>query len=284
MSGSDTLINTAGWNPSVFVEWPRTKVDPRTTTQVVGKSIPVDTQKASMDARSLKGKAITITALEKADATEHGLRIVIPTGQTKKWYVCNNIDCGYASDRVYHAKMHVERVHFKNGKPMHARRKFCINIGEEAKKHGKKEDSLMDTRATKLQMSVEPTQSPWGAFSFGERVVVSARPSPGVCETAKLLTNKNSLMFAFMDSPFGIMPSPGLKIHVEPSPGTRYTVHGNRPMIGTQSPSGSSEGSAALVRDFGTQTDWEANPAVIEEHGLYNFFPNDDEQFTFINV
>ena len=41
--------------------------------------------------------------------------------QTKKWYHCEQ--CDYLNDRLYHSKMHYERIHVKNGKQQFHKRK-----------------------------------------------------------------------------------------------------------------------------------------------------------------
>lgn len=41
---------------------------------------------------------------------------------TKRWYHCEH--CDYMNDRLYHSKMHYQRIHIKNGKSMPRKRKY----------------------------------------------------------------------------------------------------------------------------------------------------------------
>ena len=47
---------------------------------------------------------------------------------TKRWFHC--ISCQYYSDRLYHSKMHYQRIHINGGKAMEKKRKF-IQLGDE---------------------------------------------------------------------------------------------------------------------------------------------------------
>jgi len=44
------------------------------------------------------------------------------TSQTPRWYHC--LECDYSTNKLYHAKMHHQRIHQNGGKPIKGKRKF----------------------------------------------------------------------------------------------------------------------------------------------------------------
>ncbi|KAJ1487631.1 hypothetical protein T484DRAFT_1786133, partial [Baffinella frigidus] len=54
-------------------------------------------------------------------ASEHNGLLTYYDG-AKRWYHCR--ECDYFNDRLYHCKMHYERIHVKEGKAMARKRKY----------------------------------------------------------------------------------------------------------------------------------------------------------------
>ncbi|KAJ1474465.1 hypothetical protein T484DRAFT_3260145 [Baffinella frigidus] len=85
---------------------------------------------------------------------------------TKRWYHCRQ--CDYSGDRLYHCKMHYERIHVNQGKAMQNKRKYPNEEEEEEstpaayeappsalpKQQKKKQDPTSDTRNTNAEVQM----------------------------------------------------------------------------------------------------------------------------------
>lgn len=64
---------------------------------------------------------------------------------TMRWYLCKGVGCGYTNNRLYHCKMHWERIHVRGGNPMSKKRKFVAvqespSSRESSSRHAKAAD------------------------------------------------------------------------------------------------------------------------------------------------
>lgn len=58
------------------------------------------------------------------EESEHEGLLTMLDEKKKRWYRCKNENCDYINDRLYHSKMHYERIHIKNGVAMPRKRKY----------------------------------------------------------------------------------------------------------------------------------------------------------------
>jgi hypothetical protein len=100
------------------------------------------------------------------EMSEHEGLLTFHDGR-KRWYHCQN--CEYHNDRLYHSKMHFERIHVKNGKSMPRKRKYPNSSNVPVSEGGSAPKALAVSRET---------------FKPIPAKVVGRLPSPGSSKTS----------------------------------------------------------------------------------------------------
>jgi hypothetical protein len=149
----------------------------------------------------------------------------------QKWFACSS--CNYISDRLYHTRMHIERIHIKHGNPIENKRKYpkfsetvkSVNFKEmfsvkydgnknKNKNKNKKIENLLvflDSSVLKSQSYVEKYQD----LSISKNAMYVDRYQDYVVEENE--TSKNSISSFIVES---VESSPGDIVEsVESSPG-----------------------------------------------------------------
>lgn len=104
-----------------------------------------------------------------------GISIELSTSKGRPLYVYTCIECSYITAKRNHAKMHVERIHVKKGKPMPRKRKFELQDGQyqisDVFMARKKRRSCPSSKKTCVQPSVnhisEPEECKKKPFALG---------------------------------------------------------------------------------------------------------------------
>jgi hypothetical protein len=224
------------------------------------------------------------------EESEHEGLLTMLDERKKRWYRCKNEECNYINDRLYHSKMHYERIHIKNGVAMPRKRKYdtlpasvaeasfpshCSRVSDyhpaakqakqtikPASKQSPKTPKSSDSAAVTPRYTTPKQQQSGGKASSVRRTPenckTTAAPSSGACATKLFdLSPANNKIYTFGEG-FSFSNTGGLSLNAADLVRPSAATEGGK---GSNPASSSTAVSSSTITSLFSRSEYKVNAA-----------------------